>query len=69
MIRCPPLEGLSESDSVRVSGADAGGEEPSFPWGAQLRAGKGWADWTTYLLKAAQTDGYHDTQKHLPNRE
>ena len=23
----------------------------------------------TYLLKAAQRDGYHDTQKHLPNRE
>lgn len=41
MIRHPPLEGLSESDSVRGFGADAGGEEPSFPWGAQLRAGRG----------------------------
>lgn len=41
MIRHPPLEGLSEGDSVRGFGADAGGKEPSFPWGAQLRAGKG----------------------------
>lgn len=41
MIRHPlPLKACLGADSVRGFGADAGGEEPSFPWGAQLRAGK-----------------------------